>query len=133
MCKGFFMGIFEVLPSVGINCFLNFFWMIIGAIFSLQASRPFSMVAMSFIGAFIVVRCVGIFLGNLKSEDDMEFDLHYGEGGGIPVEYYCYFCMTFALTFFGILSQYLLQMLHLSWGQVDKDGNLLHNGTLGST
>lgn len=78
-----------------------------GAILSLQASRPFSMVAMSFVGAFIIVRCVGIFLGNLKSEDDMEFDLHYGNDESIPIEYYCYFCMTFALTFFGILSQYL--------------------------
>lgn len=109
MFKGFLMSFFGKMPSIGVICFMNFFFMTIGAILSVQASRPFSLFAMSFIGAFIIIRCVGLIIGNMPSEDNIEFEIQYGQNSDIPTEYYFYFCMTFALTFFGMFIQLLIE------------------------
>ena len=111
MFKGLVMSIFLKLPSAGVNCFTNFFFMIVGSVLALQISRPFSLVAMSFIGAFIIIRCIGLFLENFPTEDDLEFDLRYGDTKVIPNMYYFYICLTIALTFFGMLVQFLIDIL----------------------
>ena len=125
MMKGLLMSIFLKLPSTAVNCFTNFFFMIIGSILALQVSRPFSLVAMSFIGAFLIIRCIGIFLENFPTEDDLEFDLRYGDDKQIPIMYYFYLCLTIALTFFGMLVQYLIDLL-IHKGKVMK---LMNSGT----
>lgn len=111
MFKGLVMSIFLKLPSAGVNCFTNFFFMIVGSVLALQISRPFSLVAMSYIGAFLIIRCIGLFLENLPTEDDLEFDLRYGDTKTIPTMYYFYICLTIALTFFGMLIQFLIDIL----------------------